>query len=319
MRSMEVVIAFSGRILLENRQPPPEPVAVTVNCLGRPVSEWTDNKGRFSIPLGSAAWGGGSFSGDVSALTGCNAEIRLAGYAPYERNLGKSLTMRDLDAGDIVLKPAANGAAASFSRFTASAPESVRREYTRALEAAGSKDYQKAVSLLDRAAEAYPRFASALFLKGVLLERMGRRDDARQAYLRAAEADPAYVKPLVQLAEMYAEDQDPVPASEWARRANDAAPGLDPGMYLIEGAALFNLNQFEEAERAARLGVKADPAGNQPRLFKLLGEVLFRRHKYTEARLQFEHYLSAANNAPDAAQVQEMAARCERLARILGN
>lgn len=319
MRSMEVVVAFSGRILLENRQPPPEPVAVTVNCLGRPVSEWTDSKGRFSIPLGSKAWGGGSFRGDVSALNGCNAEIRLAGYAPYEKNLGVSLTMRDLDAGDIVLKPTASGSAASFSRFKASTPESVRREYTRALEAAGSKDYQKAAGLLDRAAEAYPRFASALFLKGVLLERMGRRDDARQAYLRGVRADPAYGKPLAQLAEMYAEDQDPAPAAEWARRANDAAPGLDQGMYLIEGAALFNLNQFEEAERAARLGVKANPAGNQPRLFKLLGEVLFRRHKYTEARLQFEHYLWAANNAPDAAQVQEMAARCERLARILGN
>lgn len=305
-------------MLLENRQPPPEPVAVTVNCLGKPVSEWTDRKGRFSVPLGSTAWGGASFSGDVSALNGCHAQIRLAGYDPYEKNLGKSLTMKDLDAGDIVLKPHTAGAAASFSRLTAAAPETARKEYVRALEAAGSKEYQKAILLLDRATGIYPPFAAALFLKGVLFERTGQRNNAVQAYRRAAEADPSYVKPLAQLAEIYAEDQDPEPAAQWARRANSVAPGLDPGMYLIEGAAWFNLNRFDEAEQAARSGIKADSARTQPRLFKLLGEVLFRKHRYAEARLQFEAYLSIGMNAPDAEQVQEMVARCEKLARILG-
>ncbi len=82
------------------------------------------------------------------------------------------------------------------------APNKARSSYIQALEEIGATRYEQALASLDKAGRQYPRYAAALQLRGQVLEMGGRRDEAREAYRAAVEADPQYVKPMVQLAEM---------------------------------------------------------------------------------------------------------------------
>ena len=136
---------------------------------------------------------------------------------------------------------------------------------------------------MDKAIAAYPKYASALQLKGIVLERMGQREAARAAYQQAVTADPDYAKPLVQLADMAAEDQNPAEAARWAAMVNRMVPGAYPGMYLIEGGAYCDLNRYDDAEKAAREGIAADPRGAYPGLRRLMGEVSYQKRSYAAA------------------------------------
>jgi predicted Zn-dependent protease len=89
-------------------------------------------------------------------------------------------------------------------------------------------------------------------------------------------------------------------------------------MYLIEGGAWLNLGRLDDAEKAARAGIAADTQSAYPRLRKLLGEALSRKHQYTAAAEELDSYLAAVPDAPDAAQVNEAIARNRKLAAILG-
>src|ERR1019366_8357391 len=162
---------------------------------------------------------------------------------------------------------------------------------------------------------AYPKYASALELKGVVLERMGQREAARAAYQQAATADPAYARPLVQLADMAAEDQNPTEAARWAAMVNRLAPGAYPGMYLIEGGAYCDLNRYDDAEKAAREGIGADPRGAWPGLRLLMGEVLYQKRSYAAALDLFEWYLKEAPEAADVVSVQGRVQSCKRLVK----
>jgi tetratricopeptide (TPR) repeat protein len=172
---------------------------------------------------------------------------------------------------------------------------------------------------LDKALAAYPKYASALELKGIVLERMGQREAAREAYQRAVEADPAYVKPLVQLSEMAAQDQNPTDAARWAALVNRLVPRAFPDVYLIEGSAYCDLKRYDDAEKAAREGIAADPKGIYPGLRKLMGEVLYQKRSYAAALDLFEYYLKEAPEAADIVNVQERVQSCKRLVKTRGS
>jgi tetratricopeptide (TPR) repeat protein len=152
-------------------------------------------------------------------------------------------------------------------------------------------------------------------LKGGVLELMGQTEAARGAYRQAVAADPAYAKPLVQLAELAAGDQNAAEAARWAGMANRLVPGAFPSVYLIEASAYFDLNRIDDADKAVRAGMDADPKCIYPALRKLLGEVLYRKRSYAAALEQFEWYLKEAPEATDIGTVQERVRSCQRLVK----
>jgi len=204
-----------------------------------------------------------------------------------------------------------------MSARSAAAPEKARREYIRALEDIGLRRFDDARQKLNKATRLFADYAAAHYSMGQVEDRLGNRTAARAAFERAAAADPQYVKPLIQLAELAAEDQDSATAARWAGKVNQLAPGVFPGMYLIEGGSAYNLDRYDEAARAARAGLAADPAGALPRLHKLLGEALYRLNDYRGAASELQRYLKLAADAPDNMQVAERARQCERLAQAL--
>jgi len=309
-------LAVTGKVLLPNRQAPPEPVPLELKCKDTAVTEWTNAKGVFVIPTGLTNVSP-QVSGLMPSFAFCEVRLRMLGFDQTTFRLDHVRSLKDLDLGAIVLRPSSASALTSFSATSAAAPESARRQFIRAMEHTSAREFDEAISALVKAVQIYPQYAAAHQLRGQLLERLQRRQAARAAYEKAAEIDPSYVKPLLQLAEMAAEDQDPPEALVWSAKVTQLAPTAYPNIHFIEGAAHFNLDQFEPAEKAARSGIAADPDKSFPRLFKLLGEILFRRNAYTSAVAAYRDYLQLTEGSRDTAEVQSRLAECDRLARIL--
>ena len=313
---MSVQLAITGRILLEDRQAPPEPVPVDYSCRGSTGTGLTDSKGRFSIPVGRQQAARTSLANALPDLGGCRVQVRILGFEDVVFTFHQVHALSDLNVGDLILKSAGAQGNAVFSTTARDAPNKARGNYVRALQEIGANKYPEAVATLDKAVLLYPRYATALQLKGQLLESMGQREAARAAYRQAVAADPAYCKPLVQLAEMAAEDQDAAEAARWAAMVNRLVPGAYPSTYLIEGSAYFNLRRYEEAGKAAQAGIEADRTDFYPSLHRLLGEVLYQKRNYKEALEQFNRYLKDAPDAPDVEPIQERAESCKRLAQL---
>jgi tetratricopeptide (TPR) repeat protein len=312
--NFDVALAVSGRVLLlEERQPPPEPVPVEYLCHGASLGALTDAKGRFSIPFGSQqATRTNLYTASID-IEGCRVEIRVPGFEEVVVTLKQPKRVSDLDLGDLTLKSIGVQGDAGFSATGRNAPGKARSHYLAAFETIKVGNYPQALVSLDKAIAAYPKYASALQLKGAVLERMGQRDAAREAYQQAVAADPAYAKPLVQLAEMAAQEQNPTEAARWAAMANHLVRGAFPSMFLIEGSAYFDLHRYDDAEKAAREGIDADPKSIYPGLRKLMGEVLYQKRSYAAALDLFEWYLKEAPMAADIVDVQGRVQSCKRL------
>jgi tetratricopeptide (TPR) repeat protein len=239
----------------------------------------------------------------------------MQGFEDVLVTLDRPRSLSDLRLGDLILHPAGPHAIAGFSVTGRNAPGKARSNYVHAFDTINAGKYAEALASLGKAIAAYPQYASALALKGIVLERMGQRDAARAAYQLAVTADPAYAKPLVQLAGMAAEDQNPTEAARWAAMVNRLAPGAYPDMYLIEGGAYCDLNRYDDAEKAAREGIAADPRGAYPGLRRLMGEVLYRKRSYAAALDMFEQYLKEAPQAADIVSVQGRVQSCKRLVK----
>jgi tetratricopeptide (TPR) repeat protein len=313
--NFDVALAVSGRVLLEDRQPPPEPVLATFECHGTSPGTLTDSKGGFSIRIGVQQATRGNLLPASLNIDGCRVRIRMQGFEDVLVTLDQPRRLSDLSLGDLTLQPAGPHAIAGFSVTGRNAPGKARSNYVRAFDTINAGKYSEALASLDKAIAAYPKYASALQLKGIVLERMGQREAARAAYQQAVTADPDYAKPLVQLADMAAEDQNPAEAARWAAMVNRMVPGAYPGMYLIEGGAYCDLNRYDDAEKAAREGIAADPRGAYPGLRRLMGEVSYQKRSYAAALDLFEWYLKEAPEAADIVSVQGRVQSCKRLVK----
>ena len=309
----DVRLALTGRVLLEDRQPPHEPVAVEYSCRGDNRAVLTGARGQFSIGVSSQrATRAGVLTSPLD-IEGCRVQVRIPGFEELVITLGKPHRTSDLVLGDLTLKAAGPQGNAAFSETGRNAPAKARSNYVRAIESINTGQNPDALAALDKALATYPKYASALLLKGLVLERMDKRDAAREAYVLAVAADPAYSKPLVQLAEMAADDQNPTETARWAAMANQLVPGAYPALYLIEGSSYFDLNRYADAEKAAQAGIDADPKAIYPSLRKLMGEVLYRKRSYAAALALFEWYLKEAPQAADIAAVQERVQSCKKI------
>lgn len=320
-------LAVSGRILLENGAAPPEPVAVSLSCVGpKPFVEQagersalTDAQGRFSLYAGLNNTPGslntyGGFG--TPRLQGCEAGIRVPGYAPYRRDLGKLVSLADFDLGDIrLVRLARGGAGVTMSGTSARAPQKARREYISAMEDAYARRNERALAHLRTAKSLFPTYAAAHYLTGYLYDRLAQRDLARQSYEQAAAADPLYVNPILQLAQMAAEDLDYAAAARLAARVIELMPGAYAEIYVIAGGALFNSGDLAAAESTVRSAVAAQLDSSAPRLHLLLAEILWKQRKYGDARQEFLRFADAVKEGPEVESARKKAEEAASLAR----
>lgn len=334
----ENAVVLSGAVMMNDSSPPPTSVLVRRTCQGHVESElWTDSQGHYSFKVtGSRTVAG---SGDASqaagraadlnrpfgnatqytnpvtsALRDCDMTAVLGGYRSDSIRLAVRSTMDDTRIPTIVLFPLSRADALAVSVTTAMAPKNARKAYEKGLAAMKAQDWDTAGRELTRAVKDYPKFAVAWFELGVALEKRGDTGGAVQAWQEAVKADSKYVLPYGKLA-TYADGKE-----QWEEAAKYSSAWIQldpedfPAAYLVNAIAQARLKRMDEAERAARAGLRIDQNRRMPRLSYVLGLILAEKHQYAESLAQFRDYLKYSPNAKDAEIVQEQISKLDQAA-----
>jgi tetratricopeptide (TPR) repeat protein len=337
-------IFLSGRVMMEDGTPPPEPVVIERVCNGQPRPEaYTDSKGRFSFQLGqntnliadasvnTAADSLGDPSGRSQRgafgqgralserdLIGCELRAVLPGYRSDLIPLAGRRLMDNPDVGTIILRRLGKAEGTLISATTLAAPKDARKAYEKGMEAAQKKKFDEARKQFEKAVTVYPQYALAWYELGRIYQHQNNREKAREFYGKSLEADPKFIKPYLQLALLSAQDRNWQDVADTTDRLLKLDPFAYPQAYFFNSVANFNLRKMEAAERSAREGIKLDDRNQIPKMRHLLGVILANKQEYTQAAELLRTYLPHASNPEESDFVRKQLEEIERLAGAAG-
>ena len=324
---------ISGNVVLASGQVPAEPIAVKRVCGPQSYLEgYTDQKGKFGFQIGgntafamtdasigSAAPGmpQGSastvFSGSESEiglgvdLTGCTLIADVPGYRSSSIFLSRRNSFDRPDVGTITLTPHGGAPDVFVSATSLAAPTKAKSAFEKAIKelnkGAGAEP-EKAIEELEKAVTEYPAYAAAWTIMGETKQRMGDDAGAGEAFGRAVEADPRYLRPYEPMVQMAVERQD------WERTVQlaDVALGLDQSnvtLQWLNAVGQFELGNHDEALNGLSK-VEADEAGAKqyPQTHHIKGLIYSQRGQYAEAVTELERFLEVAPDGPTAEAIR---------------
>jgi len=329
-------IFISGRILLDDGTPPPQPVPIQRVCSGSPYTEgYTNGQGYFSIRVGvSAELQDASNSGHQDPRDGLessstpngyngalnderwrNCEIRaqLAGYQSQSVSLLNRRAMDDPNVGTLFLRRLGQSEGTMVSATELAAPKSARKAYEKGLELIQKKKLDDAQASFTKAVEEYPRYAAAWAQLGSVAADKGDPDAARHAFEQSIGADPKYVVPYVEMSQLEVRARHWKEGAEISEKAFRLDPFNYPQAYFFNAVAHYNLRQLDAAEESARRAEKLDTRHQIPQISHLIGTILADRHDYKGAAAEMRDYLKLAPEAQDAAKVRSQLEQFDKL------
>jgi tetratricopeptide (TPR) repeat protein len=326
-------IFLSGKVMMDDGSPVPPNVVIQRVCNGTPRNvAYTDSKGNFSFQwgqnngmmldasqstFGDAAFGqqmrtNGGMGQSATSMAGCELRADLAGYRSDMVNLFNRQAMDNPDVGRIVLHRIGNVEGLAISATSLMAPKDAKKAYQKGLQLMLKNKPEDALKEFEKAVTAYPKYADAWVNIGKIRVDQKNPQAAREALMKAMDADDKLVAPHIELGMIAARE------NKWAEAAPLLEKGLRldpvdfPNVWYANAAANFNLKKYDEAEKSAREAIKLDPRHANPRSEYLLGLILAEKHDYAAAATQFRNYLKASPNAPDMAVVKDQIGQIEK-------
>jgi len=99
-------------------------------------------------------------------------------------------------------------------------------------------------------------------------------------------------------------------ATNWIQHHPDDFPAA----YLFSAFAKAKRGNPDDAEKAARQGLRIDKDHNVPKLNYVLGILLMQKHSYAESAQCFRAYLEQAPNSSEAAVVRQQLPKLDEAA-----
>ncbi len=331
-------IFLSGKVILDDGTPPPDPVVIERVCNGQPRPEaYTDSRGRFSFQLGhnmsmlpdASVSSSAEFPSDPAGQTGpfgrsrtgiterelmaCELRASLPGYRSDVVSLAGRRMMDNPDVGTIVLHRLGNVEGTTISATTLNAPKDAKKAYEKGIQAMHKKKLDEAQKQLEKAVQIYPQYAAAWHELGVVYQEKNNLAQAREAYGKALAADSKFMKPYLQLALIAARERKWEEVADTTERLLRLDAFDFPQAYFFNSVANFNLRRLDAAEKSAREGVKLDSQHRIPKMNHLLGVILYNKQDYSGAVEHLRTYLEHAPNAQDADTVRKQLQELERV------
>ncbi|MDQ6679051.1 MAG: tetratricopeptide repeat protein [Acidobacteriota bacterium] len=328
-------VFLSGKVVLDDGTPPPEPVRIEKICGATPRPQgYTDMKGRFSFQLDSgigvmadasdSSFGSGGFGQQQPRLngnnpnmdrsySGCEIRASLPGFRSDSLNLSFHRAFDNPDIGTIVLHRMAGVVGTTISFASLNAPKDAQKAFEKGREALKKEKQADAEKQFRKAVEIYPGYASVWYELGRMESARNQPQDAAADFQKAIAADPKFISPYLDLTFMAAR------ANDWAQTLDltDRAIRLNasgfPQAYYYNALANLNLRHLENAEKSAREAQKLDTRHSMPKTGQLLSAILVERQDYSGAAQQMRSYLEANPNAQDASKVRAQLAELEKL------
>ena len=262
-------------------------------------------------------------------LLNCELRASASGFRSRVVNLlNLTTSISTIDVGPIVLQRAINAEGMTLSAADYKAPQNAVRAYQKGIEAERHGKLDLARKYFEQAVELYPKYTSAWFKLGAILEKEHQHDGARTAYLQATALDAQFLPPYLSLAVMAFEAQDWAAVVQFTGHILDLDPlnrakvtgyivDLDPlnyaEAYFYNSFANYKLNRIAEAEKSALKAEHIDLRTRFPQLHLLLADIYIGKNDYASAISQIQTYLELAPHADDAVQVRLQLAKLEKL------
>jgi len=339
-KSFERVVFFTGSVMLDDGSPPADAVRIEKVCDGRATFvAWTDAKGHFGFKVSAGGSAVSTADADqpaisrsdelnkalnsnstqytmpiTQALRNCELHAVLSGYSSENVIIAMKSTMDSGRLGTMILHPLSRASSLVVSATTLQAPSNARKAYERGMEAMRVQKWDAAATEFAKAVKIYPVFAIAWYQLGLARQSQNDAAGAIEAWKEAQKSDARYIKPYENLTVAADHRGDWVESEKYSHLWIQLDPEDFPGAYLFNAVANARLNKVEEAERAARAGLRLDKDGRIPRISYVLGLLLMDKKEYAESAKCFRKYLELAPNANDAAIVRQQLPKLEELA-----
>ncbi|MGD1074048.1 MAG: tetratricopeptide repeat protein [Bryobacteraceae bacterium] len=341
-------VTVIGNVMMDDGSPVPANVEIQRICSGTVHSvAYTDTKGHFrfqwgkttSLVLtdaseagsGSKHSSGGGFGGFGSAggsnpmssdpfgnrMINCQLRADLAGYRSDKVNMMSGGNPESIDVGSIVLHRLAGVEGNSISQTSLMAPKDATKAYEKGLQLLLKEKPDEAAKEFEKAVALYPKYADAWTALGKLRVQQNSYGPAKEAFIKAADADPKLVTPCLQLGLLAARDQKWEDSARYLDRAVKLDPIEYPQAWYADAVAHYNLARYDAAEVSVREAIKLDPRHVNPRADYLLGMVLVAKKQYAEGAAELKTFLNLSPDAPDFNTVKQQLAILEDALREL--
>jgi tetratricopeptide (TPR) repeat protein len=264
-------------------------------------------------------------------LTNCELRATGPGFRSNVINLVELTPVStNIDVGAIVVHRTTKIKGLTLSAAPYQAPKDARRAYENGLEAERKGRLADARQYFEKAVAIYPKYTSAWFQLGGVLQKQAQKESARTAYTRATTIDNKFLPPYLSLASMAFEAEDWTQLLNLTNHVLELDPlkygditgyilDLDPldyaEAYFYNSAANYNLNKFQDAEKSGLKAERLDVRPRFPQLHLLLAEIFWRKNDYATAIAETKIYLEIVPHAKNADQVREQLAKLEKLSR----
>jgi TolA-binding protein len=320
----------NGRVLLSDTgQPAPEPVSVQLNCgMNLLQAIQTDLKGYFQFVLGAGPQGnanlsaadqtpismpgmsgGGGFPSSMGAyggfgnLTGCELRVSVDGYLPATHILSGPPELTTMDVGTLRLTRIAGVQGSAISVTSMLVPSRARKEFEQGDKDARSNKLKPATEHLEKAVAEYDAYAAAWNELGSVYVATHEPEKAREAFEKSVAADPKYIPPYLNLANLQLQSQQYEEAVGTAGKALDLNPSIPVANY-VQAIGNFKLNRLDDAEKSAQQ-VEKGPHQNLPQVYALLADIFLMKNDYANAAGQMRAYLKAWPKGPFAPEMKK--------------
>jgi tetratricopeptide repeat protein len=345
---MDFVMFLYGRVVTDDGTPVPHDASVEVVCNEKVRQKaYTAPGGTFNIQMGSRndsvldasddpssrqivgtqpSLGGGIAPHDFAK---CELRASAGGFHSNRRSL-MDLTPsdRNVDLGAIVMERVTKVKGATISATPYKASENARKAYEKGLHAEKNGKLADARKYFEEAVDMNPRYASAWFRLGTVLEKEKETDSARAAYTKATAIDTQFLPPYLSLASMAYGAQDwagvlqltgHVIAVDPLSYGNESVYVVDldewspADAYFYNAVANYKLDRIEEAQKSAVKAEHVDLLMRAPELHLLLAEIFTQGKNYGLAIAELETFLELAPHAKEGELVREHVAQLEKL------
>jgi tetratricopeptide (TPR) repeat protein len=328
--SFEANAFLSGKIALDDGSRLTDPAAIQLNCHGqRHTAGYTDLRGTFSFQLGDTNSTAVAESSDASSTMmtrgeglqqehnwrDCELQAVLPGYSSPMIELASRISrLESVDIGTITLHRLEHVEGTSISVTSMLAPKPAKKAFEKARDEEKKGKWNQAQKSLEKAVEIYPKYAAAWTELGVLQMKQNDSAAATKSFEQSIAADPKYVNAYDGMAQVAYRANRWADVVEITNKLIGLNPVNFPGAYFLNGAANYQIGNFDAAEKNTRQGIRVDDAHQAPKLQYLLGMILARRGEYQEASEHIQQYLTVTKNPGEIEEAKKLLAEIDRAA-----
>lgn len=324
-------VFISGKVILQGGGPTGR-VAIDRICGGMARREgYTNNKGSFQFELGRNSTDRDASQADSDRMVSnrnarvppsggsdiryddCELRASLPGFISTTVPMRVYAGATQVEVGTITLTRTGMAEGPTVSVNTMAVPKEAREAFDKGRKAGSEKQFDEAVTQLNKAVTLDPQYAAAWSLLAEIHRLQNQFEPAKAEYAKALAADPKFVSPYFGLAAIAVIENKWTDAAQLTDQLIQLNSLAYPMAYFFNAAANLNLGKLDAAELSARKFQQVDKAHTRPDIALLLANILTSKHQYAEAAQLYRDYLAVKPDAPNAEALKKEAQRLDGL------